>query len=154
MKCAHLIKLSVFSYEQENKDSILEAFLKFFPFNLKDSGVQLNKTVAEGFNEAKIEIFETNLAKNSLINQFLANLLKNLDKNQKNLIIGQAESRLDKNLDFFLRFDKDPWINEKKLLLTDSGRCFHLKISVAAFPKKRELALNAIKNLFFDKPNK
>ena len=148
MKYAHSIKLNVFSYENENSRSIEEAFLRFFPFSLEENKIALNKTKAEGFNERKIEIFEVTIMKINLINQFLQNLLANLDENQKQQILTQAESRLDKNLDFFLRFDKDSWIKEKKLVLTDSGRCFHLKVSIAVFPKKREVALNVIRDLF------
>mgnify|MGYP001604182313 CR=1 FL=1 len=151
MKYAHLIRLNVFSHENENSQSILDAFLMFFPFNIEDNKVAFKKTNADGFNKSKIEVFEAALTNNVLINQFLKNLLNNLDENQKNKIIQQLESRLDKNLDFFLRFDKDSWINEKKLILTDSGKCFHLRISVAAFPKKREIALNLIKDLFSEK---
>ena len=148
MKFAHLIKLTVFSYEHENSESILEAFLRFFPFNLEDNKIALKKTYAAGFNERKIRIFEVLLTKSNLVSQFLRNLLDNLDENQKNQILLQMESRLDENLDFFIRFDKDSWVNEKKLVLTDSGKCFHIRISVAAFPKKREIALNLVKELF------
>lgn len=151
MKYAHLIKLTVFSYENENIDLVLASFLRFFPFDLEDNKVVLGKANATGFNEKKITIFEVKLTKNNLINQFLQNSLENLDKHQKNTILNQIDSRLDKNLDFFLRFDKSSWVNEKKLILTDSGKCFHLKISIAAFPKKREIALNVINNLFYEK---
>ena len=148
MKYAHLIKLNVFSYEHENINSILDAFLSFFPFNLEYNKVFLKKTNAAGFNEKKIEILEVALAKNNLINQFLENLLKNLNEEQKSRILLQMESRLDENLDFFLRFDKEAWVKEKKLVLTDSGKCFHLRISIAAFPKKMEVALNIVRDLF------
>ena len=148
MKYAHLIKLTAFSYEHENNDAILEAFLRFFPFNLDENKVAFNKTNASGFNERKIGVLEIKLTKNDLINQFLKNLLSNLDENQRKLILEQIDSRLDKSLDFFLRFDKDSWINKKKLVLTDSGKCFHIRISIAAFPKKREIALNVLKDLF------
>ena len=148
MKYAHSIKLTVFSYEHENSESILDALSRFFPFNLEENKIALKKTQAAGFNEKKIEVLEIILTKNNLINDFLKKMLDNLDENQKNQILQQSESRLDKNMDFFLRFDKDAWINGKKLVLTDSGKCFHLRISIAAFPKKREVALNAIKNLF------
>ena len=148
MKYAHLIKASVFSYENEDSENILSAFLRFFPFSLEDNKIVLKKTVAEGFNKKKIDVLEIALTKTNLINQFLDNLLDNLSKEQKDKILQQIESRLDNNLDFFLRFDKESWINDKKLVLTDSGKCFHLKISVAAFPKKIEVALNVIKNLF------
>lgn len=151
MKYAHLVRLTVFSYEHENSQTILDAFLRFFPFNLEYSKVVLKKTDARGLNEKKIRVFEIALTKENLINQFLKNLQDSLDENYKNKILQQMESRLDKNLDFFLRFDKDAWINEGKLVLTDSGKCFHIKISIAAFPKKREIALNVVKNLFSEK---
>ena len=147
MKYAHLIRLNVFSNENENSQNILEAFLRFFPFNLEDNKILLKKSNAEGFNDKKIGIFEVILTKDNLINQFLESLLRGLDKNQKDQLLSQSESRLDKNLDFFIRFDKNSLINDKKLELTDSGKCFHLKISIAAFPKKREVALNVIKEL-------
>ena len=130
MKYAHSIKLNVFSYENENSQSIGESFLRFFPFNLKENKNALNKTKAEGFNERNIVVFEITLAKTNLINQFLGNLLINLGERQKQQLLNQAESRLDKNLDFFLRFDKNSWVNDKKLVLTDSGKCFHLNIKI------------------------
>ncbi|MBI2653491.1 hypothetical protein HYX02_01635 [Candidatus Woesearchaeota archaeon] len=151
MKYAHLIKLTAFSYEREDNQSILDALFGFFPFNLEENKVILKKTEAAGFNEKKIMIFEITTTKEVLINQFLKNLSNNLGEEQKNKILQQIGSRLDKNLDFFLRFDKDAWINDKKLILTDSGKCFHIKISVAAFPKKREIALKLLKNSFSEK---
>ncbi|MBI2101623.1 hypothetical protein HYT53_03335 [Candidatus Woesearchaeota archaeon] len=148
MKYAHLVKLTAFSHEGEDSESIRDAFLRFFPFSLEENKVILNKTAAEGFHGRKIAVFGAKLAKNSLISRFLENLLSNLDEIQKQKTLMQLDSRLDENLDFFLRFDKDSWIEENKLVLTDSGKCFHLKISIAAFPKKREAALNVIMDLF------
>ena len=148
MKYAHLVRLTVFSHGYENSNQINEAFLRFFPFNLEENKINLKKTAATGFNEKKIEVIEVMLTKNNLINQFLESLSSNLDKEQRNLLLNQMESRLDSNLDFFLRFDKDSWIKQEKLLLTDSRKCFHIKISVAAFPKKREIALSIIRKIF------
>lgn len=147
MRYAHLVQATVFSYEHENTQSILDAILGLFPFNLEDKKIFLEKHTATGFNEKKINIFQVRLVKNSLINEFLTNLLNNIDSSQKNILLQQAESRLDSHLDFFIRFDKDRWINERKLYLTDSGRCFHLRISIAAFPKKREIALKVIREM-------
>lgn len=147
MKYAHSIKLTVFSYENENVQNILDAFLKFFPFNLEENKVELRKTTAQGFNETTITIFEVVLVKTNLINRFLDFILGSLDKKQKELILKQIDSKLDENLDFFIRFDKEEWTNNKKLELTDSGKCFHLKIDVAAFPRKREVGLKIIREL-------
>ena len=148
MKYAHLVRLTAFSHEGEDSESIHDAFLRFFPFSLEENKIKLNKATAEGFHGRKIVVFEAKLAKNSLITWFLENLASSFDESQKQEILKQIGSRLDKNLDFFLRFDKNSWINDKKLILTDSGKCFHLKISIAAFPKKREAALNVVKDLF------
>lgn len=148
MKYAHSIKLTVFSYEHENSGKILDSFLRFFPFNLEENKIMLVKRNATGFNDSKIGIYEITLAKANLINQFLDFVLGNLDEVQKGTLIRQAESRLDENLDFFIRFDKEVWINNNKLELTDSGKCFHLKMSIAAFPRKLEVTLKAINDLF------
>ena len=108
----------------------------------------LNRTNASGFEDRKITIFEAKLEKEKHTKIFLDNLINNLDEVQKKLILEQAESRLDHNLDFFLRFDKSEYMENNKLILTDSGNCFHIMISVAAFPSKREIALSIIKSLF------
>ncbi len=151
MKYAHSINLTVFSYENENIQNILDAFLKFFPFSLEENKIGLKKTEAKGATESNITIFEAVLTKTNLINRFLDFILSNLDKKQKELILKQIDSRLDESLDFFIRFDKEEWINSNKLKLTDSGKCFHLKINVAAFPRKREVALKIVNELFKNK---
>ncbi len=150
MKLAHQIKAKVFSYEKFNEDDklVLDKFLQLFPFNLKDEKIELKKTEAEGLNDMKITILEVTLAKEKHTSKFLENLMEILDEEQKKLILSQLESRLDNNLDFFLRFDKNEYLKNNKLQLTDSGNCFHIEISIAAFPKKRELGLDIVRKVF------
>jgi|TARA_B100001971_G_scaffold210755_1_gene236908 hypothetical protein len=149
-KTAHQIKIKVFSYEKNSDDNklILDKFLGFFPFDLKEQKIALKKTNAFGVNEKKITIFEVALTKDKHISKFLDNLVENIDEEQRKLISEQLESRLDENLDFFLRFDKDEYLKNNKLKLTDSGNCFHIEMSIAAFPKKREIALGIVKGIF------
>jgi RNA-binding protein len=148
MKTAHQIKIKVFSYEKNNDDNklILDKLLKLFPYNLEDEKIDLKKTNVLGLDEKKITIYEVILTKNKHISKFLETL--KIDQEQKNLILSQLESRLDDNLDFFLRFDKKEYVENDKLKLTDSGNCFHIKTSIAAFPKKRELAVGIVKSMF------
>lgn len=150
MKLAHQIKIKVFSYGKNNEDdkAVLNKFLELFPFGLKDEKILLKKSNAAGFWENRITIFDVALEKEKHTSKFLENLAKNIDNDQKKLILAQLESRLDNNLDFFLRLDKSEYLKNNKLKLTDSGDCFHIMISVAAFPRKREIALNIIKTLF------
>lgn len=148
MKYAHSIKLNVFSKETDDYNGISNKIKSFFPFDLEKEKINLKKTVAFGFEDKKITILEMILTKERHIKGFIKNLSKNLDDEQKNRILIESESRLDENLDFFLRFAKDELIKNNKLVLTDSGDCFHLKMSIAAFPKKRSIALGIIKNIF------
>ena len=148
MKFAHTIKATVFSHEPENKDEILSSFLALFPFDLEKNKIKVAGNAVTGLNETKIEIFEVVLPKTSLVNQFISFMVQTMNKDDKKIALSQAESRLDSELNFFLRFDKSSWINARKLLLTDSGKCFHIKIAIAAFPKKREIALNIVREMF------
>ena len=147
---AHRISVRVFSYENrgDNNEIILKKLVQLFPFNLEDEKITVEVTKAKGFSENSITIYEINLLKERHINKFLYNLSKNLDKESKELLISQAETRLDGNYDFFLRLDKDEFINNKRLMVTDLGNCFHIKVSIAAFPKNRQNALQAVKNIF------
>jgi RNA-binding protein len=143
MKYAHSVRLSVFSYEKNNDELVLSKLLSLIPFP-KDK-IDLKQKKADGFNKKSIAVFQVTVSRQRQINELLESLMGKLDKDQKKVIL--SGNRLDDNLDFFLRFDKTEYLDKNKLKVTDSGNCFHVKIGVASFPKKRELALEKIKRL-------
>lgn len=145
---AHTICITIFCKPEEDIGLITEKFLFLIPFDLKKEKIELKKTNATGFNEKKITILEIHLEKESHTNLFLTHLVKKLTDEQKLLIKKQAESRLDDELNFFLRIDKSRLINENRFWLTDNGDCYHIKIKIAAFPKKKEVALKIINKIF------
>ena len=147
MKLLNSAELSVFAKPEEDSAAIKQALLSLVPFNLADEKLKLEEKIATGFSERKIKIFRIALAKDKHLNLFIRHLLANLDAGQKKTLLEQAESRLDENLDFFIRFDKFSLLNNV-FELTDSGGCFHIKLSMAAFPKKREVALAGINKIF------
>jgi len=151
---AHRIKITVFSKEEEDSSKIKAAFLELFPFDLEKEKIDLIERTAMGFNEKHIKIYEVLLEKNKHIEEFINRLSNNLSNQTKELILRQAESRLDDECKFYLRFSKDKWIDEKEHWLTDQGNCFHIKISIAAFPKKREKAMEIIQKVFKVKEQK
>ena len=146
MKVANSIKVKVFIKEGEDEEKVKQKLLSLVPFSIEES--QLSKSLATGFNESKITIYEVLLEKDRHIRDFLDSLLAKLDNEVKERILQQAESRLDNEGNFFLRFKKDKYMNENELSLTDQGNCFHIKINIAAFPKKREKELEIIRNIF------
>jgi RNA binding exosome subunit len=148
MKIANSVKLSVFAKDEEDPEKIKNKFLELIPFNLEEEKINLEQRKAIGFEEKEIRIFEILLEKEKHVNMFLENLIKNLSSETKEIILRQAETRLDDECNFFLRFSKDKLIKENELWLTDQGNCFHIKLNIAAFPKKKETALEIIRKAF------
>jgi RNA binding exosome subunit len=146
MKLANNINVTVFIKPEEDENSLKHKFLELFPFNLEEEKVLLKKSKATGFNQKEIIIYEVELDKDKHTNLFLKNLKENLDEQQRIMLIRQ-EDRLDERLNFFLRLDKESLL-QGQYEITDCGECFHIKIGVAAFPRKREVALGIVKKIF------
>ncbi len=144
----HNIELTVFVKEEDDIDKVKKAMIDFFPFNLEDEKIELKQRTAKGFEHKKITVLGIELAKQKHVRIFLESLLEKLTKEQKELLLRQKETRLDEDLNFFMRFDKVKLLEEGKMHITDSGNCFHLKMKIAAFPAKREKALEAIEKIF------
>ena len=147
MKLAHFIKIRVFCNETEDENKIQESLVSLIPFDISEEKIVVKKKTSIGFKEKKIKILEIVLEKNKHVNAFLDSLNDMLGAEQKELLNQQSASRLDDELNFFIRFDKDRLLN-KELWITESGDCFHLTISIAAFPSKKEVALSRIKEIF------
>ena len=147
MKLANSSKISVFAKEGEDPEKILSKLIALIPFTIEEEKIALNKQNASGFNEKAIKIFEVTLIKDRHINGFLEFLNSKLTTDQKELLISQAESRTDDDLNFLMRMDKDKLFNDE-FHITDSGNCYHIKISLAVFPKKKENSLAVIKEIF------
>ncbi|MBI5389345.1 hypothetical protein HZB01_03115 [Candidatus Woesearchaeota archaeon] len=149
MKFAHAITLTVFArLDEEDVDKVKEKLTLLAPIDLAAEKVQIQEQTAISFNERKIKIYTLRLEKHRHIEAFLDFLSKNLTLEQKEMLLHQKESRLDEHLSFFMRFDKEQWMREGKLWITDDGNCFHLRIHLAAFPKKREVGLGMIESFF------
>jgi len=144
MKLTHTVRLSVFAYEGEDSAKIESAIKSLCPFSLEQEKLELKQTNATGFAERRIVIFEILLQKEKHTNAFLSNLKEKLSDNQRQLLLRQSDSRLDDELNFFIRLDKDKLLNESRVWITDSGNCFHIRMSVAAYPSNRKSALKVI----------
>lgn len=146
MRLAHNIKITVFSKEEESLDKIKEALIILTGFELEKERLSVKQSTAIGFKEKKIRILEIVLKKEKHTNLFLSRLMGILKKEQKEMLLRQIESRLDSNLDFFVRLDKEKLLNNE-CWVTDSGNCYHIKISIAAYPSTREKAIEIIEKI-------
>jgi len=148
MKYCHYVKLSVFAKISEGEDekNIKGSIIELSGIDLEKEKLKIGQQTASGFNEKKIRIFEIEVVKDRHINTFLEQLMKHLDKKQKELLLKQIESRLDVENNFFIRLDKDKLI-DREYVIVDHGDCFHIKMSIAAFPTNRENAKKVVKEI-------
>ena len=144
MKQVHAVNLRMFIKPEDDYQKDKQAFLDLIPFSLEDEKVSLDETEAEGFNERKISVLSVDLGKQRHVKAFLKKLQDELSGAQKQQLVEQ-ENRLDDNCDFYLRFRKQ---DLPKLVLTDHGDCVHVRLSIASFPKKREIAREVVKEIF------
>lgn len=148
MKVLNTVLLSVFVKEGENESKIAEKLKTFMPVDFEKEKIAIIRTAAQGFNESKIVILEIELHKEKHTNIFVKKIQEIISKEQKELLLRQADSRLDEEFYFFIRFDKDKLLNEDKYWITEEGNCFHVKMNIACFPRKRDEALKIIQNIF------
>ncbi|HII68248.1 TPA: hypothetical protein HA270_00085, partial [Candidatus Woesearchaeota archaeon] len=145
---AHAILITVFAKEEESLAAVKEGLVALLAFdNPENENIMIEQRIATGFNERRISIFSTKLSKERHTFQFIRRLIGLISKKDMARIRKELESRVDEECNFFLRFEKGPWNEGRKLVLTDSGECYHIRMSVAAFPAKREVALAVLREL-------
>ncbi len=103
---------------------------------------ELSKIV-DGCDLIKVEL---SLSKEKHINLFLDKLKNELGTDVCSLIAEQ-ENRVDENCNLFIRLDLDE-LQKGNFVLTDSGNCVHIKIKLATYPNKKEIALKVVKEIF------
>jgi RNA binding exosome subunit len=146
VKLANNVNLRVFCKEDEDKKLIVSKLKALLPFDLEKEKITIDEKKADGFNDTAIWILSVTLAKERHVNAFLKLLSEKLGEEKKTLL-EQATTRLDDELNFFIRLDKTMLLKDK-FVLTDSGKCYHIKINIAAFPKKVEKGLIVLKDMF------
>ncbi len=150
MKNFHSITASVFVKEKENLEKIKSTFLDFFPFDLQKEKIKIEIKKATGFEKKIITIFTIKLEKQKHIKNFTEKLFEKLKKLQIEQILEELNTRIDEKGIFYIRFDKESWIKDKKLFIIDEGNCFHMKFKIAAYPLTKPKAKEIMQKIFKD----
>ena len=137
----HNIKFRVFVYENEDVDELSQAILSILP------EAEIEAEEAEGLTEDKIIILSGTVSKKRYTKEFFNLLLESVDLDKLN---DDLERKMDEKGNWFLRFDKEDTIDEK-MTIKDSGDSIHLKIKIAAYPAKKEIAVDKVREAIFDK---
>ena len=145
MKRAHYLAIRVLSKPADigmNSDA-LKALL-----SSGNTDVEIPLSGTTGEETTQPVLLTSFLKKESDINHLFKFLAANIASQDKEIILKEADKYVDDHLDFFLRFEREPWVLEKKLILTTKGDCFHLTFSMAAYPKTKDRAIELVRKVF------
>ena len=156
----HNIRYRVFVYENEDLDLITDALLNILP------SAEVEAEEVEGLLEEPMVILSGMVSKKRYTKEFLNNLLA-IDKGQLSKLYNDLDKKMDEKGNLFLRFskdfkvlesgeknqaenDSDDFIDLNQWKILDGGDSIHLKIKVAAYPAKKEVALKILDEVFPD----
>ena len=131
----HNIKFRAFVYKNESVDEISQAILNLLP------EAEIEAEEAEGLLEDKILILTGVVSKKTYTKDFFNKLLQSTDLEKLN---NDLEQKMDEKGNWFLRFDKNDALDEK-LTVLDKGDSIHLKVKIAAFPAKKQIAVDKVR---------
>lgn len=138
----HNIRFREFVYEDENLDELKQAIFNIFP----DAVIEVEE--AEGLTENKILILSGVISKKRHTKDFINKLLA-LDKAVLDKLVDDLDKKVDESGNLFLRLSKEAACDDKIVIL-DSGDSIHLKIKIAAYPAKKEIAINKIREAILE----
>ena len=124
----HNIRYRVFIYENEDKDEVLEALLNILPT------AEPEVEEAEGLLEEKMLILTGTVSKKRETKEFINTLIESIGEDQ--LV------KLYNDLDRKIKALGEEWE------ILDGGDSIHLKIKIAAYPAKKEVAIKKISEIF------
>lgn len=139
----HNIRFREFVYEGEDLEELTQAIFNIFP----DASVESEE--AEGLTENKIIILTGIIDKKRHTKAFFNKLLQ-LDDNQISKLLDDLDKKMDDNGNLFLRLSKQDAVDEK-MVIVDSGDSIHLKIKIAAYPAKKEVAIKKIREAILNR---
>ena len=131
----HNIKFRAFVYEDESVDEISQAILNLLP------EAEIESEEAEGLLEDKIIILSGMVSKKRYTKTFFNKLLESVDLEKLN---NDLEQKIDEKGNWFLRFDKADALDEK-LTILDKGDSIHIRVKIAAFPAKKQIAVDKVR---------
>jgi RNA binding exosome subunit len=153
MKYIHNAKITIFLKPEEYHNTpeliikIKNIFHKLLPIDFDKEKLAILEEQVESFENRKIKIYTLEFSKETHTKVFLKTLKDLLREEQCQTILKQEESRLDEELCFYIRLDKEAALKDV-FELTDSGDCVHIKMHVTAFPKNREVGLKTVEEMF------
>ncbi len=152
MKHANKITIRAFTPPEEDREENKKKILKIAGYTEQETEkekIKYEERNAKGFSQRNIIIHVLELEKDRHCNKFLERLASNLTEEDKDILIKQT-NRLDDDMNFYIRLNKEK-LKQGTYEVTESGECYHIKISIAAFPKRKDVAHKKIREILIKK---
>ncbi len=145
-KLIHNVTVRVFENEKEKIEIYKDIFHEMLPVDFKKERVSLIQRTERGFDDLPLHLLSMKTRRNKNNILLLENILSRLPPKDKEILFREHERRLDEQGDFFIRLDLNGLLSTPRIYtLTRGGDCFHIKVKIAAFPKKRERLLQNLR---------
>jgi RNA binding exosome subunit len=136
----HNISYRVFVYGTENEEKVREAIKTLFP----NSNPQTEQI--EGYFKNPVLILHDKIGKKRETKDFIT-ILQKLDSSTKKRVLNELYKKMDEKGNLFLRFDKQrAYLGDLKII--EHGDAVHVKIKIAAYPAKKEKAMELAREIF------
>jgi len=130
--------VSTFVHATEDEQRVLSALRTLLP-----EKVEVRRSKLKGHHGNPIVNLEAKVGQRKLLRETWQRVLAKLHAGELEKLGKIVPERIDGNCFFYLRFDKQ-LAHAGELALTDSGDAVRLRLKVAAYPAKREVAIKLL----------
>lgn len=130
--------VSAFVHATEEKSKVLNGLKVLLP-----EDVEVRQKRAKGHHGNPIYVLSAMIRKRGLLHEFQRRLMAGLRAGEKEKLIWAAAERVGEDCCLYLRFDKQ-LAYKGELVLTEGGDAIHVRLKIAAYPAKREVAVKML----------
>ncbi|MEM0379694.1 MAG: RNA-binding domain-containing protein [Nanopusillaceae archaeon] len=135
------VKLSVIIHEWESYEKIKQKIFELLE-GINKEKIEINENKGQGLISSTIYFIYIKIKDKISIKKFFKNILERLDDINRFL----EELNFDDNYNAYLRFDKEIFLKENKIVPMYGENVFHLKISMDFYKKDKESVKKFLKD--------
>lgn len=134
------VSMSTIVHATESEEKVKQAMRSILP-----KEVEIKRSEAEGhYGDSKI-ILSADIERRPHLREFWDALLKKLEKGEREWLSKESISRIGEDCRLYLRLDKQYAIQNNHLRFTDTGDVLHVRINISAYPAKKDIAVEKMK---------
>lgn len=143
MKEFHSIQCRVITEPDDELEDVIAGFYYLMPADYSKE-LKIEKDSFHDQEGCLRHLLTLTVKKPQLVKQFITNIFEELPPKEMATLIKQLPSRIDDESFFYIRIDKNKFLIERILELTETGSCFHFTLNVASYPKRRTVAVSTV----------